>query len=877
MTVETTNITSGPYTGNGLSDEYDYDFRVDNKNQLIVYETDDDGVQTTLTVDTDYTVGGIGVDEGGTITRVAGNLPAGYKWYIRSNYQATQETDFASQGGFFPRIHARAFDKLTFLVQQLTDRISRSFRFSDGYSGSASTTLETPVANAYVRWNAAGTALTNDTSINSLTDPYLGAQVSDPTVRKDGSTLQNGDWYFNTAIDAVKVYNSGWSEITNQIPVTSTIESMRSLTEGTDSLRIYAKSHTTEGDGGHGVFRWVSGASVATYVDNGGTIIVPTGGDGSAAWLREYTGAVNVLWFDGDFSTQFAAALAIGNDVLVPQGSYTGDITISGTGRTVVFEDVAITGDITITALYHSTVRGRCSCTDLRIFGIQNCIIEAIRGDFMYIQNRAGVSGVYWNVFKSLSFNALQVRQAALTSGTSAINQNAFRDCTFKGGHDNNTFTDADTNAVGVNVWLRDEVAEVAEGGTYPTYTEDYTEGSFSGSAKWDAIYTNPFEFDGFDFSYSDGFGTTPDISWGIKNESTTSCEPWLKNGFIEDVDRAYSGAECNAVNVEVRDSVIYKTPGDHQTSAGRVESGSLLVPIIPAWDNFELKKALIGVTTTGTISYVAPDDVPYTTVMSMGGVAIKLDNSAAGSTSTAWWTLVFEAKFTGPVNFVVRGVNYNNISIQVNSGSIVFNTSMQNPSNDEEGYESIMVTCEAGDTITCRIYPPTSGIAYITGVGSFYGKNFMALTQPTEEQFPRVDVGVSSTSTSAWSTCAVIGIGNRQKDQIRAKLFGTLSGTGGFRAEIEFKVEADGSGTVTVTSLNNMVTPSSAGVTIAVAVQAVATAANTVEIQVQKGFYGSSINSVSFRAFSRKIGVATVTIDGDSYTTRLQRNFYGD
>jgi len=44
--------------------------------------------------------------------------------------------------------------------------------------------------------------------------------------------------------------------------------------------------HTSIGDGGHGQFRYVAGAAAGTYVDNNGTIIVPTGGDGSAAWLR---------------------------------------------------------------------------------------------------------------------------------------------------------------------------------------------------------------------------------------------------------------------------------------------------------------------------------------------------------------------------------------------------------------------------------------------------------------------------------------------------------------------------------------------------------------------------------------------------------------
>lgn len=186
MTVNTTDITSGPYNGNDVVVDFDYDFRVENKNQLIVYETDDAGVETTLVVDTNYTVNNIGTDGGGTITRTAGALPSGYQWYIRSNYIETQDTAFASQGGFFPDVHESAFDKMTFLIQQISDRIQRSVKLPDSYSGAASAELPTPSSLKFVRWNFTGDALENTDGTTSVVPsdiPYsqgsTGSVVSD--------------------------------------------------------------------------------------------------------------------------------------------------------------------------------------------------------------------------------------------------------------------------------------------------------------------------------------------------------------------------------------------------------------------------------------------------------------------------------------------------------------------------------------------------------------------------------------------------------------------------------------------------------------------------------------------------------------------------
>lgn len=148
MTVNTSNITSGPYTGNGVTVAFPYTFRAELKTDLKVFETDNSvspAIITELTVDVDYTVSDLGEDAGGNVTRLAGPLATGDVWYIRSDYKETQLTAFNSQGGFYPDVHEAAIDKLTFLIQQLIDLNARSFRIADS-DPDLGATLELPEA-----------------------------------------------------------------------------------------------------------------------------------------------------------------------------------------------------------------------------------------------------------------------------------------------------------------------------------------------------------------------------------------------------------------------------------------------------------------------------------------------------------------------------------------------------------------------------------------------------------------------------------------------------------------------------------------------------------------------------------------------------------
>ena len=193
MAVSTTNITSGPYLGNGTGSTFSYDFRVDDESQLQVYETDDAGVQTLLTLTTHYTVAGVGVDGGGIITRVAGNLPTDYTWYIRSNYADTQLTAFGSQGGFFPAIHEAAMDKRTFVSQQQEDKLNRSLKLADFDESAETADMILPDlatrTSQLLGFNASGNPIAAAGTGGVTTSPFMATVVDDADATEAFTTL----------------------------------------------------------------------------------------------------------------------------------------------------------------------------------------------------------------------------------------------------------------------------------------------------------------------------------------------------------------------------------------------------------------------------------------------------------------------------------------------------------------------------------------------------------------------------------------------------------------------------------------------------------------------------------------------------------------
>ncbi|WP_300379651.1 hypothetical protein [Henriciella sp.] len=133
MTIETDKRLAGPFTGNGATTAFTFDYRVFAAGDVTVFTRDGD-TDTTLTEDVDYTVT-LNADQddspGGTVT--FGTAPAsGVTLYVESSVPYTQSVAVSNAGGFYPEVVNKAFDRAVALTQQNKKRLDRALVMRPG-------------------------------------------------------------------------------------------------------------------------------------------------------------------------------------------------------------------------------------------------------------------------------------------------------------------------------------------------------------------------------------------------------------------------------------------------------------------------------------------------------------------------------------------------------------------------------------------------------------------------------------------------------------------------------------------------------------------------------------------------------------------------
>lgn len=167
MTISSTDDPrAGPFNGNGSQTAFPFEFKAFSKEDLLVVRTDDDGLEFTLVLDSDFSVAlnaDQNADPGGTVTYpISGTvLPAGETLTIASNLDYTQETDITNGGGFYPQVIEDALDRNTMLVKQVGEKVNRALRVAVSTPDDVDVTLPAPSAQKIIGWNDTATGLVN--------------------------------------------------------------------------------------------------------------------------------------------------------------------------------------------------------------------------------------------------------------------------------------------------------------------------------------------------------------------------------------------------------------------------------------------------------------------------------------------------------------------------------------------------------------------------------------------------------------------------------------------------------------------------------------------------------------------------------------------
>jgi hypothetical protein len=201
------------YNGNGSTTLFPITFAFNDSSEIGIYYTNALGVMSKVT--TNFNVDLINnrvvypVD-----TEITPALITGTKLTLIRETEIVQELELETQG-YFTAVQAEAaYDKITRIAQELSEKLSRCVSFPLNETPTELDTeaflsaIENAKNLAIAAQAAAELARTAaQASYDSFDDRYLGAKTSDPSLDNDGDELQVGALYFNSTLSKMRIWN----------------------------------------------------------------------------------------------------------------------------------------------------------------------------------------------------------------------------------------------------------------------------------------------------------------------------------------------------------------------------------------------------------------------------------------------------------------------------------------------------------------------------------------------------------------------------------------------------------------------------------------------------------------------------------------------
>lgn len=150
------------YVGNGAAATYPFTFKIFAETDLAVTQRDTNGGETVLAWPGNFSVSGVGLAAGGSITLTAGNLTNLWGLTIKRIRPLTQATSLRNQSAFFASVHEDTFDHVVMLTQQLTDMTDRALKVQESLAlPGMSLLLPPPAAGHVLGWDPLAKSIIN--------------------------------------------------------------------------------------------------------------------------------------------------------------------------------------------------------------------------------------------------------------------------------------------------------------------------------------------------------------------------------------------------------------------------------------------------------------------------------------------------------------------------------------------------------------------------------------------------------------------------------------------------------------------------------------------------------------------------------------------
>jgi hypothetical protein len=306
MTVQS-NDSRVVYDGNGSVTEFAYDFYILDETHLEVSLTNETtGLVTIQVLNTDYTVSGVGVQNGGNVTFVVAP-GADKKVTIRRDTPLDQLTDYNDYDAFPASSHETALDKLTMIDQQQSEEIARSIKLPVSTSLTSITFPDggSTNANKFIAWNNDGSALTAVVGNGGGGGGGLSAVSDDPNPTLGGDLVSNSK--------NIKM-KSGLSQLIDQ----DTSNVFLSFSNTASAVNFWELVNSTTGNGP--IFRASgSDSNIDVRIRSKGTGSIKLEGSGGEVILlgSSTSTAVNYVQIDNSISGVYPKIKAEGSDSTV--------------------------------------------------------------------------------------------------------------------------------------------------------------------------------------------------------------------------------------------------------------------------------------------------------------------------------------------------------------------------------------------------------------------------------------------------------------------------------------------------------------------------------------------------------------------------------